>query len=158
MFESEIATLLDDLTSVQDELFIVLREKRERMASRTPQAIMESLVREEMLCERLQSCHTRRAEILKAATESGIHANSLGDLAASVERRNDGQLRKQVKETGAKMRLLQNETLANWVLAQRALLHISQLLEIIATGGRLQPTYFKGESVHARGALVDREA
>ena len=158
MFESEIATLLDDLTSVQDELFTVLREKRERMASRNPQAIMESLVREEMLCERLQSCHTRRAELLKLAGEAGVPASNLGDLAASVEPRSDGQLRKQVKETGARMRLLQNESLANWVLAQRALLHISQLLEIIATGGRLQPTYLKGESVHARGALVDREA
>jgi hypothetical protein len=56
------------------------------------------------------------------------------------------------------MRLLQHHSLTNWVLAQRSLLHITQLLEIVATGGRLQPTYGKGASSHARGALVDQEA
>ena len=57
-----------------------------------------------------------------------------------------------------RMDLLQHHSLANWVLAQRSLLHISQLLEIIATGGRLRPTYGKSEPVLARGALVDQEA
>ena len=56
------------------------------------------------------------------------------------------------------MRILQHHSLANWVLAQRSLLHVSQLLEIIATGGRMQPTYGDSESVHARGSLVNHEA
>jgi hypothetical protein len=53
------------------------------------------------------------------------------------------------------MRLLQNQSITNWVLAQRSLLHVSQLLEIIATGGRLQPTYGEGETVNAVGSLQD---
>ena len=56
------------------------------------------------------------------------------------------------------MRLLQNQSITNWVLAQRSLLHVSQLLEIIATGGRLQPTYGEGETVHSVGSLVNQEA
>jgi hypothetical protein len=44
------------------------------------------------------------------------------------------------------------------VLAQRTLIHLSQMLEIIATGGQMQPTYGKKESVGASGALVDQEA
>jgi hypothetical protein len=56
------------------------------------------------------------------------------------------------------MRLLQHQSLANWVLAQRSLLHVSQLIEIIATGGRMQPTYGDKESVHARGSLVNQQA
>jgi hypothetical protein len=56
------------------------------------------------------------------------------------------------------MRLLQHQSLANWVLAQRVMLHLSQLLEIFATGGRLQPTYGRGEMPTSSGALVDREA
>jgi hypothetical protein len=56
------------------------------------------------------------------------------------------------------MRLLQHQSLTNWVLAQRAVLHVSQLLEIIATGGRLQPTYGDGDTLHNRGSLVDQEA
>ena len=41
-------------------------------------------------------------------------------------------------------------------LVQRALIHLSQMLEIIATGGQMQPTYEKKDSVEASGALVDR--
>lgn len=158
MFESEIVALLDDLSNVQDELFLVLREKRERMAGRDVQSMEVLQSREDLLCERLQSCHTRRADLLRQASAAGVRADNLGDLAASIEMRREGQIGKQVRESGAKMRLLQNESLSNWVLAQRSLLHISQLLEIIATGGKLQPTYQKGDSVLANGGLVDQEA
>jgi hypothetical protein len=41
-------------------------------------------------------------------------------------------------------------------LVQKALIHLSQLLEIIATGGAFQPTYHKGGPVPAGGALMDR--
>jgi hypothetical protein len=53
---------------------------------------------------------------------------------------------------------LQHQSLTNWVLVQRTLLHLSQLIEIIATGGRLKPTYGKGSDHQAGGALVDRAA
>ena len=69
-----------------------------------------------------------------------------------------GKLGQQVKQSAARMRLLQHHSLANWVLAQRSLLHVSQLLEIVATGGRLQPTYGDTESVHAGGGLVNQHA
>jgi hypothetical protein len=82
----------------------------------------------------------------------------LGKLADSADRSVRGKLGARVKESSARMQLLQHHSLANWVLAQRCLLHASQLLEIIATGGRLQPTYGDKESVHARGALVNHEA
>jgi hypothetical protein len=56
------------------------------------------------------------------------------------------------------MRLLQHQSLTNWVVAQRTVLHLSQMIEIIATGGKLKPTYGKSDAALARGALVDREA
>ena len=68
------------------------------------------------------------------------------------------KLGKQVKDSAAKMRLLQHHSLTNWVLAQRSLLHVSQLLEIIATGGRMQPTYGDRDALHGRGTLVNQEA
>jgi hypothetical protein len=63
-----------------------------------------------------------------------------------------------VKEASAKMQLLQHHSLAGWVLAQRSLLHVSQLLEILATGGRMQPTYGSRESIHACGSMLNQEA
>jgi hypothetical protein len=39
-----------------------------------------------------------------------------------------------------------------------SLLHLSQMIEIIATGGRPKPTYEKGPGSNSGGALVDRAA
>jgi hypothetical protein len=82
----------------------------------------------------------------------------MAKLASKVSPAKSGGLGERVKQTAARLRLLQHHSFANWVLAQRSLLHVSQLLEIIATGGRMQPTYGDKESVHARGSLVNHEA
>ncbi|MHC4407137.1 MAG: hypothetical protein ACYTG0_46590, partial [Planctomycetota bacterium] len=63
-----------------------------------------------------------------------------------------------VHEATGRARLLQHQSLTNWVVVQRTLIHLSQMLEIIATGGQKQPTYGKEELVEPHGALVDREA
>jgi hypothetical protein len=87
-----------------------------------------------------------------------LPCDNVAKLATRVGRGKPGALGQRVKETASRLRLLQHQSLANWVLAQRSLLHVSQLLEIIATGGRMQPTYGDKESVHARGSLVNQEA
>ena len=53
-------------------------------------------------------------------------------------------------------RLIRHECLTQWVAVQRTVLHLAQMLEIIATGGRAQPTYGKGRSVERGGALIDQ--
>ena len=157
-WESELASLLGELTSVQTELLRVLDAKRERM-SRSDLEGTEALgPRAEQLLARLEECQTRRAELLASASQQGAAAASLGKLAARATKENRGKLAKQVKETSHRMRLLQHSSLTNWVLAQRTLLHLAQMLEIIATGGRLQPTYGRGETSVTGGALVDQEA
>ena len=93
-----------------------------------------------------------------AARKAGLAGDSLGKLASATNKDSRGKLGEQVKAASSRMQLLRNESITNWVLAQRALLHVSQLVEIIATGGRLQPTYGEGESVHSRGSLVNHEA
>ena len=157
-WESSLATLLTEISSVQDELLDVLRQKRSRMAGGDVGGMDEVQTREAALGERLESCLRRRAELLASAGRDGLVADSLLDLAARVDRDPSRGLTGRVRDTSRRMRLVQDESLTNWVLAQRSLLHVSQLLEIIATGGRLQPTDLSGDSVHARGALVDQEA
>ena len=76
--------------------------------------------------------------------------DSLNDLQ-KIEEQNHRRLKAE------HVRRLQLEHLKNWVIAQKSLLHVSQILEIVATGGKIQPTYGKSES-SARGALVDQEA
>lgn len=157
-WEAEIAALLDELSSVQDELLSVLNAKREQLVAGNLAGLTEIQEREELLAARLAGCQERRADLLTAARKAGLAGDSLGKLATRAGGGQRGKLSQQAKAASARMRLLRNESLTNWVLAQRALLHVSQLVEIIATGGRLQPTYGEGESVHARGSLVNHEA
>jgi hypothetical protein len=157
-WESDLASLLGELTSVQTELLSVLEAKRERMGNNDIDGTAELRPRAELLLDRLQTCHNRRTELLRAVSDEGRPAATLGKLATRATRENRGKLTRQVKDASLRMRLLQHHSLANWVLAQRSLLHVAQMLEIIATGGRLQPTYGSGESPVSGGALVDHEA
>jgi flagellar biosynthesis/type III secretory pathway chaperone len=157
-WESQVGDLLTEISDVQSELLRVLHEKRERLAVVDLPGLEALQPREQSLLERLDACQVRRRELLAAAAAAGRPADSLDKLADSADRSVRGKLGARVKESSARMQLLQHHSLANWVLAQRCLLHASQLLEIIATGGRLQPTYGDKESVHARGALVNHEA
>jgi len=157
-WEAEISGLLDELSSVQADLLDVLAKKRDALATANVEVLASLQPVEQELGSRLEHCQARRAELLAAARQEGLPGESVSKLAMRVGGGKRGKLGRQVKDSAARMRLLQHHSLANWVLAQRSLLHVSQLLEIIATGGRLQPTYGDKESVHARGGLVNQEA
>jgi flagellar biosynthesis/type III secretory pathway chaperone len=156
--EGEIGTLLDDLSSIQSELLGVLAEKRDALVTADAIRLTALVPREEQLAVRLSECQQRRATLLDEAKRQHRPADSLAKLVKTAPSGKSGNLGGRVKESAARMRLLQHQSLANWVLAQRSLLHVSQLIEIIATGGRMQPTYGDKESVHARGSLVNQQA
>lgn len=156
-WDADIADLLDELSSVQHELLDVLSAKRDCMARNDLQSMTELQPRAEMLCDRLRACHDRREELLNAARQQGLPGESLTQLAAALPKSQWAGVRQPLQEAASRMRLLQHHSLANWVLAQRTMLHLSQLLEIIATGGRLQPTYSRDETSSSRGVLVDKE-
>jgi hypothetical protein len=156
--EAELTDLLGELAAVQDDLLDVLAVKREHLASVDLAGLAATQVREERLAERLKLCQERRSDLLTAARKAGLESDSIGRLVGLAEGGRRGKLSEQAKAASARMRLLRHESLTNWVLAQRALLHVAQLVEIIATGGRLQPTYGERESVHSCGSLVNQEA
>jgi flagellar biosynthesis/type III secretory pathway chaperone len=157
-FEAEVGSLLDELSSAQAELFEVLDQKRRALTTADVPTLAALQPREEQLLLRLTQCQERRSELLAAAKREGLPSENVAKLAMKAGGGKASKLGSRVKETAARTRLLQHHSLANWVLAQRSLLHVSQLLEIIATGGRIQPTYGDSESVHARGSLVNHEA
>jgi flagellar biosynthesis/type III secretory pathway chaperone len=157
-FETEISGLLDDLTGVQTELLEVLAQKRVALTKPDMQALASLQPREAELATRLSACQERRTALLAEAKREGRPSESVARLASSTNAGKTSKLGAQVKETAARLRILQHHSLANWVLAQRSLLHVSQLLEIIATGGQMRPTYGDRESVHARGSLVNQQA
>jgi hypothetical protein len=157
-WDDQLAEYLRDLSAVQDELLALLQRKREGMAQRDFEAMQALQVGEQQLHERLQTCHARREELLAMARDQGLMGDSLGNLTSQLPTGKRETLGKQVKDESWRMRLLQHHSLSTWVVAQRTLLHLSQMIEIIATGGKLQPTYGKSDAALGRGALVDREA
>ena len=155
-WEEELSSLLTELSTVQSELLALLGRKQRLLVSADLDALADLQPQEEQLTARLQACHDRRAGLLAQAAEHELPSTSLRDLTSSLSREQRQAVTPQLKHTAARARLLQHQSLANWVLAQRTVLHLSQMLEIIATGGRLQPTYGKENSAATGGALVDQ--
>jgi hypothetical protein len=159
-WEFDIASLLAELTEVQTALLGLLSEKRQLLATSDHQALTAMAGREQQLIDRLKTCHERRQELLARAGAVGLPADSIDSLSRRLPAESRARVQASIHEAAGRSRLLQHQSLTNWVLVQRTLLHLSQLIEIIATGGRLKPTYGNGSEgvTAATGALVDQAA
>jgi flagellar biosynthesis/type III secretory pathway chaperone len=157
-YESEIGALLTELADVQSGLLSALSEKRQLLASGDVDALAAIGGREQELASRLQACHERRQELLARADSDGLPADSIESLSDRLPSSSRERVQASIREAANRTQLLRHQSLTNWVIVQRSLLHLSQLIEIIATGGRPKPTYDKGPGSHSGGALVDRAA
>jgi hypothetical protein len=157
-WENEVAQLLTDLVAVQDDLFINLAKKRELLIAPALAGLTAIVPEEEQLVARLQQCVQRREQMLAKAGQEGLPTQRLQAMTQALPPDRRGDLSERIAQTSARARLLQHQSFTNWLVVQRNLIHLSQIIEIIATGGRLQPTYGEGEPVNSSGALVDRAA
>ena len=86
-------------------------------------------------------------------------SDTLELLAARLDKENPGySLEERCRESIRKSKQLQHQSLANWVLAQRTAIHLSDLIEIIGTKGKLSPTYNRHhnkEKSYSGGSIVD---
>jgi len=155
-WESELAEFLTDLSAVQDETLEILTTKRQLLVDADTGGLADIAQREQVAIEKLQGCLKRREELLRRAAQEGLPSESIRSLTAALPDHEKRELTNPVKQAVGRARLLGHHSLTNWVLVQRTLIHLSQMLEIIATGGQMQPTYEKDESVSVSGALVDR--
>lgn len=155
-WEDEIAALLQELTDVQSELLAMLGHKRQLLLAGNWDELESLQPVEQALAERLQNCHAIRQALLGRASEEGLPANNVRQLSAAIDGKAGKQIETRIDEAAAQTRLLQHTSLSNWVYVQKSLLHLSQLLEIIATGGRMEPTYGSAGSSARNGSMVDQ--
>lgn len=155
-WESELAHFLTELSSVQGESLEILTQKTKLLAAADRQGLADLGQQEEQLIEKLQQCMQQRQALLDRAAAEGLPSENLRSLTKALPTPARERLGDQVSQASARTRLLQHHSLTNWVLVQRTLIHLSQLLEIIATGGQMKPTYGKEESVQTTGALVNQ--
>jgi hypothetical protein len=157
-WETEVARLLTELSAAQDELFAHLAKKRTLLIASDHQGLTAMLPQEEQLIERMKACASKREQLLLRAKTEGMPSRNITSLGKALPNAEKGDLNQRIAEVNTRTRLLKNQGISNWIVIQRTLIHLSQMLEIIATGGRLQPTYGEGEPVNSTGSLVDRAA
>ncbi|HEX7376693.1 MAG TPA: flagellar protein FlgN [Pirellulales bacterium] len=157
-WERDLTALLHELSATQSDLLSLLDDKRRLIIARDTAGLAELAPREEAIVVRLQTCQQKRRELLELAASRRLPSDSIRSLARVLPEPARAEMVEQVEEAGRRFRLLNHQSLTNWVLIQRNLLHLSQLLEIIATGGRKNPTYGKVESARFGGSLVDQAA
>ena len=157
-WEADIAELLTELSSVQGELLCLLTEKRKILASGDHDALLATAGREQSLVDRLNACQHQRQQLLSRAAASGLPSDSVRSLSGQLPAESRLRVSASIDEAAERGQFLQQQCLTNWVLVQRTLLHLSQMIGIIATGGRPMPTYGNGSDRAVSGALVDRAA
>ena len=157
-WKSDIAGLLSELSAVQT--------RSARTCSRTsarcspPATARRSAARSPRSRIWSRGCKHARSGgsgCCSKRPSEGLPSDSI-QLAEQVAARRTPQTpaRRARRSRNSARAFLQHECLTNWVLVQRTLLHLSQLIEIIATGGRMKPTYGNGSDRQDQGALVDR--
>lgn len=155
-WESELAELLGRLSDAQQLLLSLLDLKRQCLVQRDSAGLLALLPQEEELSNELQACHDRRQELLAQAAAEGLPGDSISSLAEKLPGGSSPSLKLSLNEARKRSQLLRHQSMAQWVAVQRTMLHLSHMIEIIATGGQLKPTYGRGGASHASGALMDQ--
>ena len=156
--EPEIYQFLSQLSDVQERALAVLSRKQELLVKPEHDALAAIAVEEQEVLAQLTQCLAQREEILATARQQGHAAESIQSLCRILPVRSE--CRHMVEESVRRSRLIQSQSLANWVVTQKSIIHLSQILDIIATRGKGRPTYHRqGEKASgSTGSFVDRAA
>ena len=155
-WESELAQLLERLGKTQQLLLGLLAQKHDLLLQRDHAGLAALAPQEESLGAELQACHDHRRDLLEQASEAGLPADSIRSLSKSLPTEQAQSLQQPIDESNRRSQLLRHQSLSQWVVVQRTLLHLSHMLEIVATGGQLKPTYGKGAASENSGTLIDQ--
>ena len=159
---SAVADYLDEYLDVQQELLDVMTAKLDVRTKRTVEEARALDAREAQLAERLKACVEKRQDLLADPELNSAGQPTLKRLVETVaesdEDEADADLFRRFDAAEKNNRELRMRSVSAWVLAQRSVVHWSQMLEIVAAQGQNVPTYKRDRKLRSRGALMDREA
>lgn len=156
-WERELARFLEELSTIQGRVIDLLNRKQRLLVAADGEGLAAMAPEEAEIEEQLKQCLIWRAKLLEKAADQGLPSDRITNLAGAVGA--SRQLKRQLAGATHQARLMQIHNLTNWMLNQRALIHLSQLIEIIATGGRRHPTYHYEANrslPETQGVLVDQ--
>lgn len=158
-WKMEITRFLGELEAAQARTLEVLRCKQEHLAASDVAQIKAIEAEEQAVLELLKTCLDRRERLLREAAAGGYEAGTIEDLVALLPE-ND-ELKRLVRQSISRTRQIRFQSLTNWMLTQRSILHLNQLVELIVMNGGAAPTYNrdkKRDTGESGGRLVDRVA
>lgn len=155
-WEREVDSFLAELSTVQEQVLTMLARKRQALIAGDHTELATIGEEEQQILTRLADCHRRRAELLEHAGGHGLPSDSIQSLASALPAASRQELKAKVAHATARTQLLRHQSLTNWLLVQRTLVHLAQTIEIIATGGRTRPTYGSGAPAGENGSLLDQ--
>ena len=160
-WRKQIANFLEETLQAQKDCAALLESKRELFAKNDLTAIGELSNDEYAAAERLKKCLAEREKLLQYAAAEGLPCQSIETLAKTVVPYSDDEFFALLRSVQYESQLLRQRNMANWVVTQRGMLHASQMLEIIATRGRMNSTYTRNQQRNRSttgGSLVDKKA
>ncbi len=166
MLLHEISQFLTLLAETQQNLLALFEIKRQALDSFQPQELMTLSAREEELGARLQSLVHERSGLLRKARDEGFTVTSLMELSGAIEKTVDDVrvlkaielIRARIVQSQKRTVMLQHESWVHWIIAHRCYNHFTELVDLIAHGGRPAPTYGDKPTSATGGALLDAAA
>ena len=157
-WQKQLTDFLESLLQSQKDVVALLERKRELFQKNDPAAIGEMAQEEQAAADRLKQCLAEREKLLQYASAEGLPAQTIESLARAIVPYTNEVFFELLASVQRQTQLLRQHNITNWVLTQRGMLHSSQMLEIIATRGRLQSTYNRQRQRNigpTGGSLVD---
>lgn len=153
---AELGRFLTDLEQAQGELRDVFAAKSMALRQFQGDVLVRISEGELELGKRLQVILGRRNRLLEAAAKQGIAAPSLATLAGAIGTEARDPLLKRIHAAEQQSALLRHQSWIHWIISHRCYNHYSELLELIAHGGKKAPTYSpRQQTAGAGGAVLD---
>lgn len=158
----DIENLLVAIEETQAALAGVYRDKRAAIRQANGPGLDQLTTIEETLVADLQVHLRRREQILQQARQMGLPADSLSSVVRTLDEPLRERLIAQIEETRRVADANRRESWILWIVCKQSLRFFSDVIELIANGGRRAPIYLARPGAVAElstgGSLLDAQA
>jgi hypothetical protein len=158
----DIEDLLIAIDANQNALSVAYRDKRAAIREANGPEISRLTKIEETLVADLQVHVRRRDQILQQARQGGLRADTLTGIVQTFDEPLRERLLAQIEQTRRVTDANRRESWILWIVCRQSLRFFSDVIEMIANGGRRAPIYLARPGVMAEmstgGALLDAKA
>jgi len=156
----DVRQFLRGVEAVQDELATLYQRKRIALTEARASELLSIAESESRLAKQMQGHLARRRQILENSAGQGLPGDSIQNLLKALGGSARTELEPAVNRLRGAAAATRRENWIHWIVAQRAMNHHNELLELIASCGRKSPTYSRspGQNASGGGAILDASA